>query len=126
MKNVRILLLLLLVWMAKAGFAQTTTPADFFAGKWEISAVGTPVGDVTFTTDLVRKEGKLTGELTNTADPSQAKRPLIRVEEKGDKVLMYFESSQGGEVPIELTKVDNDTLKGTLSTYDATAKRLKL
>lgn len=126
MRNVRILLLFLLVGMAHAGFAQTVTPADFFAGKWEISAVGTPVGDVAFTTDLVRKAGKLTGELTNTTDPSQAKRPLIRVEEKGDKVVMYFESSQGGEVPIELTKVDNDTLKGTLSTFDATAKRLKL
>ena len=125
MKNVRIILLFLFVGMANAGFAQTATPPDFFAGKWEISAVGTPVGDVTFTTDLVRKAGKLTGELTNAADPSQAKRPLIRVEEKGDKLVMYFESSQGGEVPIELTKVDENNLKGTLSTFDATAKRLK-
>ncbi|GAB4024604.1 hypothetical protein [Spirosoma koreense] len=125
MKNVHILFLYLFIGMGQAVYSQTTTPTDFFAGKWEISAVGTPVGDVTFTTDLVRKAGKLTGELTNAADPSQAKRPLIRVEEKGDKVMMYFESSQGGEVPIELTKVDDNTLKGTLSTFDATAKRLK-
>ncbi|QIP16488.1 hypothetical protein G8759_29500 [Spirosoma aureum] len=125
MKNVRILLLFLFIGMAQAGFSQTVTPPDFFAGKWEISAVGTPVGDVKFTTDLVRKAGKLTGELTNAADPGQANRPLIRVEEKGDKVVMYFESSQGGEVPIELTKVDDNNLKGTLSTFDATAKRLK-
>lgn len=125
MKNVRILFLFLFVGMAHAGIAQTTTPPDFFAGKWEISAVGTPVGDVKFTTDLVRREGKLTGELTNATDPGQAKRPLLRVEEKGDKLVMYFESSQGGEIPIDLTKVDNDTLKGTLSTFDATAKRLK-
>ncbi|GAB3038140.1 hypothetical protein [Spirosoma pulveris] len=125
MKNVSILILFLIVGIAQAGFSQTTPPADFFAGKWEISAVGTPVGDVKFTTDLVRKAGKLTGELTNTTDPGQAKRPLIRVEEKGDKMVMYFESSQGGEIPIDLTKVDNDTLKGTLSTFDATAKRLK-
>ena len=125
MKKVRILFLFLFVGIAHAGFSQTTTPPDFFAGKWEISAVGTPVGDVKFTTDLVRKAGKLTGELMNTADLSQAKRPLIRVEEKGDKLVMFFESSQGGEVPIDLTKVDNDNLKGTLSTFDATAKRLK-
>ncbi|GAB2557470.1 hypothetical protein [Spirosoma aerophilum] len=125
MKNVRILLLFLFVGIAHAGFSQTATPSDFFAGKWEISAVGTPVGDVKFTTDLVRKADKLTGELTNTTDPGQAKRPLIRVEEKGDKVVMYFESSQGGEVSIDLTKVDTDTLKGTLATFDATAKRLK-
>ena len=125
MKNVRILFLLLFVGIAQASFAQTANPPDFFAGKWEISVVGSPVGDVKFTTDLVRKAGKLTGELTNTTDLSQAKRPLIRVEEKGDKLLMSFESSQGGEVPIELTKVDDDTLKGTLSTFDATAKRLK-
>ena len=125
MKKVSILFLFFFVRIACTGYSQTTTPADFFAGKWEISVVGSPVGDVKFTTDLVRKEGKLTGELTNAADPSQAKRPLIRVEEKGDKVVMYFESSQGGEVPIELTKVDDNNLKGTLSTFDATAKRLK-
>lgn len=79
------------------------------------------MGDVKFTTDLVRRAGKL----TNATDPSQAKRPLLRVEDKGDKLVMYFESSQGGEIPIDLTKVDTDRLKGTLSTFEATAKRLK-
>jgi len=83
------------------------------------------MGDVKFTTDLVRRDGKLTGELTNTTDPSQAKRPLIRVEEKGDKLIMYFESSQGGEIAIDLTKMINESLKGNLSTFDAIAKRLK-
>lgn len=125
MKKVSILFLFFCVGIACTGYSQSTTPADFFAGKWEISVVGSPMGDVKFTTDLVRKAGKLTGELTNTTDPSQAKRPLLRVEEKGDKLVMYFESSQGGEIPIDLTKVDTDSLKGTLSTFDATAKRLK-
>ncbi|MDB5242569.1 MAG: hypothetical protein JWP57_3194 [Spirosoma sp.] len=125
MKKASILFLFLFVGIAYSGYSQTTTPSDFFSGKWEISAVKTPVGDVKFTTDLVRRAGKLTGELTNTTDISQAKRPLIRVEEKGDKLVMYFESSQGGEIPIDLTKVDNDNLKGTLSTFDAAAKRLK-
>lgn len=125
MKKISILFLILFIGITYTGFSQTTTPSDFFAGNWEISAVGTPVGDVKFTTNLVRREGKLTGELTNTTDPSQAKRPLIRVEEKGDKLVMYFESSQGGEISIDLTKVDNDNLKGTLSTFDATAKRLQ-
>ncbi len=125
MKKRSILFLFLFVGIAYAGFSQTTTPTDFFAGKWEISAVGTPVGDVKFTTDLVRKAGKLMGELTNTTDLNQAKRPLIRVEEKGDNLVIYFESSQGGEVSIDLTKVDNDNLKGSLSSFDATAKRLK-
>ncbi|QHW01591.1 hypothetical protein GJR95_36800 [Spirosoma endbachense] len=111
--------------MAHAGFSQLATPPNYFAGNWEISVVGSPVGDVKFTTDLVRKAGKLTGALTNTTDPSQAKRPLMRVEEKGDKLMMYFDSSQGGEVPIELTKVNDDNLTGTLSTFDATAKRVK-
>jgi hypothetical protein len=124
MKNVCILILFMIVGIVRAGFSQSTPPADFFAGKWEINAVGTPVGDVKFKTDLVRKAGKLTGELTNATDASQAKRPLIRVKEKSDKIVMYFESSQGGEVPIELTKVDDDNLKGTISTFDATAKRL--
>lgn len=125
MKNVRLTLLILLVGAAFAGFSQTNAPTDFFAGKWEISVVGAPNGDVKFTTDLVRKDGKLTGELSNATDPSQPKRPITKVEEKDNNLIIYFESEQVGEIAINLTKVDADNLKGTVYSFDATATRIK-
>ncbi|MCY7356471.1 MAG: hypothetical protein LH609_03210 [Rudanella sp.] len=39
--------------------------------------------------------------------------------------MIYFNSSQAGEISVELTKVDNDNLKGALMSFDATAKRVK-
>ncbi len=125
MKKISFILFALILGMAFNGFAQTTKLADFFAGKWEIAVNGTPRGDVKFTTDLVRKDGKLTGDLVDAADTANAKRPITKVEETADKMVIYFESSQAGEIAIELTKVDDDNLKGALMSFDATAKRLK-
>ena len=104
--------------------AQTTRPTDFFAGKWEIDVAGTPNGDVKFLTDLVRKDGRLTGKLVNPAD-SANKRPITKVVESADKVSIFFDSSQAGELSIDLDKVDNDNLKGTLYNFEAKAKRVK-
>lgn len=117
-------ILFLVVGFAIDGFSQANAPADFFAGKWEISVTSTPRGDVKFLTNLVRKEGKLTGELVEAGD-ANAKRPITKIEERANKLVIYFESSQGGEIAIDLTKVDGDNLKGSLMSYDATAKRLK-
>ena len=125
MKKESILLVIFFLGIAFNGFSQTSASADFFAGKWEISVTGTPNGDVKFVTDLVRKDGKLTGELANATDSSQPKRPITKVEEKGTNLIIYFESSQAGEISIDLTKVDENNLKGTLYNFDTTAKRIK-
>ena len=74
-----------------------------------------------FLTDLVRKDGKLTGELVDSADAT-VKRPITKIEETADKLVIYFESSQAGEISVELAKVDNDNLKGALMSFDATAE----
>lgn len=121
MKKASIFLFVLLTAITFNSYAQTT-PKDFFAGKWQIAVAGTPVGDVTFLTDLMRKEGKLTGELV---DQSGEKRPITKVEENGEKLAIFFESSQGGEISIDLTKVDTDNLTGSLMAYTAKATRLK-
>lgn len=125
MKKSSLILFLLLLGVVVNGFAQTTPPTDFFAGKWEIAVKNTPRGDVNFLTDLTRKEGKLTGDLSDPSDTATGKRAITKVEESADKLAIYFESSQAGEISIELAKVDNDTLKGSLMSYEATAKRLK-
>lgn len=103
-------------------FSQTS---DFFAGKWEITVLNSPKGDVTFLTELTRKDGKLTGELIEKSDPASSSRKILRVEESPEKLVVYFESSQGGETILNLSKVDQDNLKGTVHDFEATAKRLK-
>lgn len=132
-KTIPILCLLLLTVAVKSFSQTTTTPTststtsntDFFAGKWEVAIAGTPMGDVKLMTTLLRKDGKLTGDLVNLADTAGGKRPITKVEESVDKLVIYFDSSQAGELSIELKKVDDDNLKGSLMTFDATAKRVK-
>ncbi len=125
MKKINLILVFLMLCGAFEGISQTNPPTDFFAGKWEIMIVGTPSGDVKFLTELVRKDGKLTGQLVDPVDASKPKRPITKVEEKGDNLVIYFESEQAGELGIDLTKVDDDNLKGKVFSFEATAKRIK-
>lgn len=123
----RLTLFLMMMMAAVIGYAQTaaTPPTDFFAGKWEIAIAGTPMGDVKLVTELVRKDSKLTGELADPADSNKPKLPITKVEEKGDKLIIYFESTQAGELALDLNKADENTLKGTVYNFDAIAKRIK-
>jgi hypothetical protein len=125
MKKATVFLFAAFFLIAFKGFSQSTAPADFYAGKWEISILGSPRGDVKFSTNLVRKDGKLTGELANPTDATEVKRPITKIEESAKKLVIYFESSQGGEISIDLDKVDDDNLKGSLMSFEATAKRIK-
>ena len=102
-----------------SSFFQTS---DLFAGKWETKMLNSPKGDVTFLTELIRKDGKLTGELVEKADPASSSRKIVRVEESPEKLAVYFESSRGIESSPDLTKVDQDHLKGTMHDFEATAK----
>ncbi|RIV18497.1 hypothetical protein DYU11_28405 [Fibrisoma montanum] len=125
MQKIRIILLLFSLGVAFTSFSQATSPTDFYAGKWEITILGSPRGDVVFQTDLVRTDGKLTGKLVDKADPANGSLKILRVEESATKLIIYFESSQGGEMSMDLTKVDDNTLKGSVYSFDATAKRIK-
>lgn len=126
MKQVSIFFAVLLFGITFQGFSQTTKPSDFFAGKWEISLSGTPAGDIKWGTNLVRKEGKLTGELADLSDDTKPKRVINKIDENVDEIVIFFTSSQGDEIPLALSKVDSNNLKGTLmDSFPASAKRLK-
>jgi hypothetical protein len=126
MKKASIILFILFLGIALNGFSQAAPPKDLFAGKWEILLTGTPNGDVKFLTNLTRKDGKLTGELVNPDDAANGTRAITKVEESGDKMAIYFMSSQGEEISINLAKVDNDNLKGSLmDSFEAKARRIK-
>ena len=124
MKKVSVILFFLLLGIAFSGFSQTTPPTDFYAGKWEIVIVGTPNGDAKMVADLVRKDGKLTGQMTNAAEPNGEKIPITSIVENGDKLAISF-TAQGYDLTMDLAKVDADNLKGTMMNFDTTAKRVK-
>lgn len=129
MKKTSLFLFIILLGMVFKSYSQTaaTTPTstDFFAGNWEITIFGTPDGDAKMIAELIRKDGKLTGELKDPAGTRPAV-PLTKVEEGNENILLYFVAEQAGEISIELTKVDSDHLKGQLmSMFDATGLRVK-
>ena len=127
MKKASIFLVALFFGIALNGFSQTTTaPAtEFFVGKWEITIFGTPNGDSKLIAELVRKEGKLTGELKDPKDAAKPAIPITSGEEKEGEIEIAFTAS-GYEVTLPLTKVDDDNLKGQLmGMFDAKAKRIK-
>jgi hypothetical protein len=128
MKKASIILIVLFFGIAVKGFSQTATPApatDFFAGKWEILIIGTPNGDSKMVTELIRKDGKLTGELKDPTDTTKPAIPITSIEEKDGGIEIAF-SASGYDLTLPLTKVDDDNLKGQLmSMFDAKAKRLK-
>ena len=68
MKKLFALVFVLTALMSTTSFAKLPDPTDFFAGKWKIMVLATPNGDATFSTDLVRKDGALTGVLKVVGD----------------------------------------------------------
>ncbi|GAB3806348.1 hypothetical protein GCM10028819_41540 [Spirosoma humi] len=125
MKKVSAFFFFLLLIIAGNSIAQAPVPADFFAGKWDIVVAGTPNGDTQLVANLVRKDGKLTGEITTPADTTKGAIPITKIDEGTDKLALYF-TAQGYDVNLDLTKVDDDNLKGSLmNMFDAKAKRLK-
>ncbi len=128
MKKVSILLFVLLLGVVINGFSQTTTPAptkDFFVGKWEITIFGTPNGDSKMVTELIRKDGKLTGELKSLTDTTMPAIPITSIDEKDGEIEIAF-SASGYDVTLPLKKENDDNLKGQLmGMFDAKAVRIK-
>ncbi|WP_395767556.1 hypothetical protein [Aquirufa sp.] len=125
MKKFIALVFVLTTLFSTSTFASKPDPTDFFAGKWKIMVMGTPNGDVTFATNLIRKDGVLTGQLKIVGDDTLPLIDITKIEDSSDKVVMYF-SIQGYDVNTELTKVDTDNLKGSLmGMFEAKAARVK-
>ncbi|MDJ1506225.1 ThuA domain-containing protein [Xanthocytophaga agilis] len=104
--------------------ATDKTSADFFVGQWEATFIGTPNGDASMIMDLVRKDGKLTGNITpKNADGKPV--PLDKIEESADKIVVYF-STSGYDVNVSFEKQDNDNLAGSLmGMFKAKAVRMR-
>ena len=135
MKKVIIAFFVLSFAATTVGFAQgaaaptptkaETASADFFAAKWNIVFIATPNGDRNSILTIERKEGKLTGYLTRVDKPDGDRNPLTNVEEEKDKIIIYF-TAEGYDLSADLSKVDDDNLKGTLfNMFETKATRIK-
>jgi hypothetical protein len=125
MKKLVAFVFVLMSLCSATSFAKLPDPTDFFAGKCKIMVAGTPNGDVTFSTNLVRKDGVLTGQLKIVGDDSLPLVDISKVEDNKEKVVIYF-TIQGYDVNAELTKVDSDNLKGSLmGMFEAKGVRVK-
>lgn len=134
MKKVGIFLIVLFFVAVTNSSAQTTAPttpatktattADFFAAKWKISIIGVPGGDKEMLATITRKDGTLSCELSDPAEPDKEKMPAT-VEETDTKMTIAF-SGGGYDVNIELEKVDDDNLAGKLmGMFETKAVRVK-
>ena len=102
---------------------QTSAGADFFAGKWTTTFIGTPQGDAELLLDLVRNNGKLEGTITSKADNKAV--TLDKVDETPEKLTLYFKM-MNFDLNVTLEKEDNDNLKGSLmSMFKVKAVRIK-
>ena len=135
MKKVVFALFVLLFTALTNSFAQTeasaATPSvkeatDFFAGKWNLAFIGTPNGDAKLVATFVRKDGKLTGELTSLDKPDTPAVPLTNIDEEKDKITISFAAQGYDNLTADLVKVDDDNLKGMLmNMFEAKASRIK-
>jgi len=125
MKKLFALVFMLTTLFSASAFAKQPDPTDFFAGKWKIVVLGTPNGDATFATNLIRKDGVLSGQLKIVGDDTLPLVDISKIEDDSEKVVLYF-SVQGYDVNVELKKVDTDNLKGSLmGMFEAKGTRVK-
>ena len=67
----------------------------------------------------------MTGYLTSADKPDSDKNPLTKVDEEKDKIVIYF-AAEGYDLSADLSKVDNNNLKGQLfNMFETKATRIK-
>jgi len=101
--------------------AQST--ANYFIGKWIITVLGTPDGDVKLTFIFERKDGKLIGAVRDTTDKEVSKITQI---DENDKTINAAFNINSNDVTLSLEPVDDDHVKGSLmGMFDAKGMRIK-
>jgi hypothetical protein len=122
MKKASLFLTGLLMMLATLTLSAQDQPQDFFAGKWDLLAEGTPSGDAKIIVNMQRVDGKLTGDVLREG---AAASKIIRVEEKKDKSVTVYFNSSGYDVYLYLEKKGADKVEGSMmDMFDVTGKRV--
>jgi len=121
MKNLRMILTAVFV-MAVVLVTNAQTPSDYFKGDWKVLVKGTPNGDAEMVMHLDREDGKLVGEMR--VEGMEATK-FQQVSEKETEVTVSYQA-MGYDISINLKKVDDNNLKGSLlGMFDATGVRIE-
>jgi hypothetical protein len=111
-----------LIILSTGAMAQTTSGADYFAGKWNMLVKGLPNGDTKMFVVLDKKDTTLAGVIQDSTGTEISK--FSKVELKGDGVTVYF-SAQGYDVYMTMNKKDEDHVTGSMmDMFDAEGLRV--
>ena len=103
--------------------AHAQVKTDYFAGKWNVTVIGTPNGDRNIIFAFTRTDGKLTGAVQDTTGVETAKITSI---EENEKSLTAAFTAEGYDVTVTFEPVDDDNIKGSLmGMFDAKGVRVK-
>lgn len=95
---------------------------DYFLGKWDMVAEGTPSGDSKMTVTIERKDGKLIGTVLPVGKEMVN---ISRFEEKEKSLTAYFNTG-GYDVYLYVEKKDDDNVTGSLiDMFDVKGVRIK-
>lgn len=96
---------------------------DFFVGKWNMTMIGTPGGDVQIALILERKDGKLTGKMSS--EKMGGDQALEKVEETESGKIKVFFQANGMNINMDLEKESEEAFKGKLmNMFEVKGKRL--
>jgi hypothetical protein len=117
----------LLLTLAAALFfglhATAQSNAQYFAGKWKVTIMGTPNGDAAMTFIFENKSDSLSGVVQDSTGTEISK--VSKIDQSGKTITAYF-TAQGYDVSLLLEPVDADTVKGSLmGMFDAKGARVK-
>ena len=117
------LLLALIVGLFLSSSAKAQSTANYFVGKWAITVIGTPNGDVKLTFIFERKDGKLIGAVRDSTDKEVSK--VTQIDEDNKTINAAF-TINDHDVTLSLSPVDDDHVKGSLlGMFDAKGTRSK-
>lgn len=101
---------------------ESKPPADFFAGKWATTILGTPQGDAEMLMEFTRTGDKLQGLIT--AKGQNEETAIDKIEETAESIKLFFKMA-GFDLNVTLTKEDNDNLSGKMmGMFQTVAKRV--
>ncbi len=117
------LLLALLIGLLFSPAVRAQSTANYFVGKWAITVIGTPNGDVKLTFIFERQDGKLIGAVRDSTEKEVSK--ITEIDEK-DKTINAAFTINDHDVALSLEPVDDDHVKGSLmGMFDAKGTRIK-
>ena len=120
MKKVNLIIIVFTLFVSLTVEAQNTHQ-DYFAGKWNVVAVGTPGGDSKLIVNLSIRNGKLKGTIIRSGkEPAE----ISKVEETTNSVNVYFRHLFY-KVKLSMVKRDDNHVVGSMmDKYKASGVRM--